>query len=90
MDVDLIQQAYDEHDSVVSIKRMDLTFRIFKQFWSEKIMNPYEREKLQYLTSTEKVRYFQDKIRQLSKFDTYGILNHKDWFFRVVVLDFIT
>lgn len=57
--------------------------------WNEKIMNAYEKDKLQYLTSEEKVRYFNDKIRELKKYDTYGILNHPDWFFRVAVLDYI-
>ena len=52
-------------------------------------MNGYERDKLQYLTSEEKERYFADKIRQLEKCDPHGILTHKDWFFRVVVLDFV-
>lgn len=66
-----------------------MTFRIFKQVWNEKIMNAYEKEKLQYMTSVEKTRYFNEKIRELKKYDTYGILNHPDWFFRVAVLDFI-
>lgn len=85
----MIQVAFDEHDDVVSVKRKELNFRVFKQYWNERIVNPYEREQLQYLTSEEKVRYFKDKVRELQKFDTYGILTHQDWFFRVVVLDFI-
>lgn len=71
------------------MKRKELNFRVFKQYWNERIVNPYEREHLQYLTSEEKERYFKDKVRDLQKFDTYGILTHQDWFFRVVVLDFI-
>ena len=74
---------------MVSVKRKELNFRVFKQYWNERIVNPYEREHLQYLTSEEKERYFKDKVRDLQKFDTYGILTHQDWFFRVVVLDFI-
>lgn len=66
-----------------------MPFRIFKQFWNERIMNSYERDKVQYLTSEEKKRYFQEKVRDLRKYDRHGILNHPDWFFRVVVLDFI-
>lgn len=57
--------------------------------WGEKIMNSYEREKIQYLTSDEKERYFQDKIRGMKKMDTHGVLNHSEWFFRVAVLDYI-
>lgn len=90
IDVDLLQAAYDEHDKAVSVKKNNVTFNIFKQVWNEKIMNAYERDKLQYLTSEEKTRYFNEKIRELRKYDTYGILNHQDWFFRVTVLDFIT
>ena len=71
------------------MKRRVLTPRIFRQVWNEKIMNSYEREKLQYLTSTEKERYFKEKIRELRKYDRNGILDHQDWFFRVAVLDFI-
>ena len=52
-------------------------------------MNTYEREKIQYLTSKERERYFNDKIRELRKYDEHGILTHRDWFFRVVVLDYI-
>lgn len=89
IDTDMIQIAFDEHDDVVSVKRRELNFRVFKQYWNERIVNPYEREQLQYLTSDEKARYFKDKVRELQKFDTYGILTHQDWFFRVVVLDFI-
>jgi len=57
--------------------------------WNEKIMNAYERDKIQYLTSKERERYFKDKIRDLQKYDEHGVLNHPDWFFRVVVLDYI-
>ena len=57
--------------------------------WNEKILNAYEKDKLQYLTSKEKEHYFQDKLRQIRKFDTHGVLDHEDWFFRVVVLDYI-
>lgn len=90
IDVNLLQAAYDEHDRAVSVKKNVMTFNIFKQVWNEKIMNSYERDKLQYLTSEEKTRYFNEKIRELKKYDTYGILNHPDWFFRVTVIDFIT
>lgn len=58
-----------------------------QQAWNERIMNSYERDKIQYLTSSERERYFKDKIRQLRKCDPYGILNHPDWFFRVLVMD---
>ena len=88
-DSDLVQAAWDEHDRAVTAKKREITPRIFQQVWNEKIMNAYERDKLQYLTSEEKTRYFNDKIRELKKFDTYGVLNHPDWFFRVAVLDFI-
>ena len=44
---------------------------------------------MQYLTSDEKKRYFDDKIREMSRWDTHGILKKRDWFFRVVVMDFI-
>ena len=90
IDVDLVQRAMDEQDDVVSVVRRKVPFRVFKQAWNEKILNAYERDKIQYLTSKEKERYFQDKLRQLQKFDSHGILNHKDWFFRVVVLDFVS
>lgn len=89
-DTDLLQLAYDEHDRAVSLKRRLFTPQIFKQVWNEKIMNQYEIDKLQYLTSEEKTRYFEEKVRDLSKYDTYHILNHPDWFFRVVVVDFVT
>jgi len=52
-------------------------------------MNSYEKDKLQYLTSQEKERYFKDKLRELEKFDEHGVLRKPDWFFRVVVLDYI-
>lgn len=52
-------------------------------------MNSYEKDKLQYLTYDEKVRYFEEKVRDLKSQDQYGILNHSDWFFRVVVLDLV-
>ena len=68
---------------------MDVGFRIFQQVWNEKIMNSYEKDKLQYLTSQEKERYFKDKLRDLEKFDEHGVLRKPDWFFRVVVLDYI-
>lgn len=89
IDTDLLQSAYDEHDKAVSVKRRTVTPRIFQQVWNEKIMNSYEKDKLQFLTSQEKKRYFEEKIRDLRKVDEYGILNHPDWFFRVVVLDFV-
>lgn len=89
IDTDLIRDAFDEYDSVVSVKRRDITTGMFQQVWSEKIMNSYEREQMQYLTSEEKKRYFADKIREMGKWDVHGILQHKDWFFRVVVMDFI-
>ena len=88
-DTDLVQSAFDEHDEVVSVKRKGVGIRMFKQVWNEKIMNPYEKDKLQYLTSEEKNRYFKEKIRELNKIDKHGVLNHPDWFFRVVVLDYI-
>lgn len=44
---------------------------------------------MQYLTSDEKKRYFDDKIREMSRWDSHGILKKRDWFFRVVVMDFI-
>ena len=68
---------------------MDVGFRIFQQVWNEKIMNSYEKDKLQYLTSQEKERYFKEKLRELEKFDEHGVLRKPDWFFRVVVLDYI-
>lgn len=52
-------------------------------------MNSYEKDKLQYLTSQEKERYFKEKLRELEKFDVHGVLKRPDWFFRVVVLDYI-
>lgn len=87
IDIQLVGMAFDEQDRVVSVKRNNLTVNTFKHLWNEKILNSYERDKLQYLTSKEKERYFQDKIRELAKFDKHGILNHQDWFFRVAVLD---
>lgn len=89
IDTDIIQQAFDEQDSVVSVVKLDVGFRIFQQVWNEKIMNSYEKDKLQYLTSQEKERYFKDKLRELEKFDEHGVLRKPDWFFRVVVLDYI-
>ena len=89
IDADLINAAFDAHDLAVSVKKNVVTTRIFQQVWNEKIMNSYERDKLQYLTSEEKSRYFADKIRELRKYDVHGVLNHPDWFFRVVVLDYI-
>lgn len=89
IDTDIIQSAFDEQDDVVSVRKTDVGFRIFQQVWNEKIMNSYERDKLQYLTSKEKERYFKDKLRELEKFDVHGVLRKPDWFFRVVVLDYI-
>lgn len=89
IDTDIIQRAFDEQDSVVSVAKLDVGFRIFQQVWNEKIMNQYEKDKLQYLTSQEKKRYFKDKLRELEKFDVHGVLRKPDWFFRVVVLDYI-
>ena len=89
IDTQLISEAFDEHDKAVSLKRNAITFNIFKQVWNEKIMNSYEKEKLKYLTSEEKERYFSDKVMDLKKYDKYGILNHPDWFFRVAVLDYV-
>lgn len=74
---------------MVSVRKTDVGFRIFQQVWNEKIMNSYEKDKLQYLTSQEKERYFKDKLRELEKFDVHGVLRRPDWFFRVVVLDYI-
>lgn len=74
---------------MVSVKKNGIGVQIFKQVWNEKIMNSYERDKLQYLTSDEKARYFSEKVRDLKKRDPYGILNHPDWYFRIVVLDYI-
>ena len=74
---------------MVSVAKMDVGFRIFQQVWNEKIMNQYEKDKLQYLTSQEKERYFKEKLRDLEKFDEHGVLRKPDWFFRVVVLDYI-
>lgn len=89
IDTDIIQSAFDEQDDVVSVRKTDVGFRIFQQVWNEKIMNSYEKDKLQYLTSQEKERYFKDKLRELEKFDVHGVLRRPDWFFRVVVLDYI-
>ena len=89
IDTDIIQSAFDEQDDVVSVRKTDVGFRIFQQVWNEKIMNSYEKDKLQYLTSKEKERYFKDKLRELEKFDVHGVLRRPDWFFRVVVLDYI-
>ena len=89
LDTDLIQRAFDEHDDTVSVKKTGLNAQIFKQVWNENIMNSYEREKLQYMTSKEKDRYLQDKISDLEKYDVNGVLAHEDWFFRVVVLDYV-
>ena len=88
-DAKLLQEALDAHDEAMSVKRREISPHVFQQVWNEKIMNSYERDKLQYLTSTEKKRYFEEKVRELRKCDQYGILNHQDWFFRVVVLDYI-
>lgn len=85
----MISYAFDKHDDVVSIRRNTITNDIFKQVWNEKIMNSYERDKIQYMTSREKERYFKKKVRELRKIDTYGVLNHSDWFFRVTVIDYI-
>lgn len=90
IDTDLIRAAFDDHDRTVSVKRNSLTPRLFRQVWNEKIMNPYEKDKIQYLTSVEKKQYFKDKVRELKKCDPYGVLNHPDWFFRIVVIDFIS
>ena len=89
IDTDMIQAAFDEQDAVVSVKKTNVGFGIFQQVWNEKIMNSYEKDKLQYLTSVEKERYFKDKLRELEKFDVHGILRRHDWFFRVVVVDCI-
>ena len=89
IDTDMIQAAFDEQDDVVSVKKTNVGFGIFQQVWNEKIMNSYEKDKLQYLTSVEKERYFKDKLRELEKFDVHGILRRQDWFFRVVVVDCI-
>ena len=83
------ESAFDEQDDVVSVRKTDVGLRIFQQVWNEKIMNSYEKDKLQYLTSQEKERYFKEKLRELEKFDVHGVLRKPDWFFRVVVLDYI-
>ena len=85
----MISYAFDKHDDVVSVKRNEITNDIFKQVWNEKIMNSYERDTVQYMTSKEKERYFKKKVRELKKFDEYGVLSHRDWFFRVAVIDYI-
>lgn len=84
-----MQAAWDEHDDIVSVKKNTLTPRIFKQVWNERIMNAYEKDKIQYMTSVEKKRYFNEKVRDLKKYDRHGVLTHEDWFFRVVALDFM-
>ena len=89
IDTDIIQSAFDEQDDVVSVKKTNVGFGIFQQVWNEKIMNSYEKDKLQYLTSVEKERYFKEKLRDLERFDVHGILRRQDWFFRVVVVDYI-
>ena len=71
------------------MKKSGLTFRVFKQVWNEKIFNQYERDKIQFMTSKEKNTYLAEKVRYLKKYDKHGILNHSDWFFRVVVLDYV-
>ena len=63
---------------------------VFKQVWNEKIMNSYEKDKIQYMTSKERENYFKEKLREIGKFDKYGVLSHDDWFFRVAVMDFVT
>ena len=85
----MISYAFDKHDDVVSVKRNEITNDIFKQVWNEKIMNSYERDTVQYMTSKEKERYFKKKVRELKKFDEYWVLIHRDWFFRVTVIDYI-
>ena len=89
LDSQMISYAFDKHDDVVSVKRNEITNDIFKQVWNEKIMNSYERDTVQYMTSKEKERYFKKKVRELKKFDEYGVLSHRDWFFRVTVIDYI-
>ena len=89
IDTDLIQSAFDEHDDTISVKKSRITPRIFQQEWNEKIMNPYEKNQIQFMTSREQEEYFKDKVRELKKYDKNGVLNHQDWFFRVTVLDFI-
>ena len=89
LDTDLIQSAFDEHDDTISVKKSRITTRIFQQEWNEKIMNSYEKNQVQFMTSKEKEEYFKDKVRELKKYDQNGVLNHPDWFFRVTVLDFI-
>lgn len=89
IDVDLIQDAFDQQDKALSVGTRKIPQTIFEQVWNEKIMNAYEKDKLRYLTSEERARYFSEKIRDLKKIDKYGVLNHPDWFFRVVVLDFV-
>lgn len=88
-DVDIVQAAFDDHDMAVSLRRKGLSPTVFKQAWNERIVNAYERDRLQYLTSDEKTRYFEDKVRALKKVDPRGLLDHEDWFFRVVVLDLV-
>ena len=46
--------------------------------WNEKIMNSYEKDKLQYLTSQQKERYVKDNLRELEKFDEHGVLRKRD------------
>ena len=89
MDVDLVQTAFETHDRVVSLKRNVVSPRLLEQAWNENIMNAYEKDKLQYLTSVERQRYLQEKVRELRKLDVHGILNHSDWYFRVVVIDVV-
>lgn len=42
----------------MSLGKSGISANMLSQVWNEKILNSYERERLQYLTSTEKERYF--------------------------------
>lgn len=89
IDQDLISHSMQVQDRTTSVAKRQLKASIFQQAWNEGILNPYERETIQYMTSKEKDRYYQDKVRELRKADPNGLLNHPDWFVRAVVLDFV-
>ena len=72
--------------SVVSVKRKELNFRVFKQYWNERIVNPYEREHLQYLTSEEKelVKKLAEKphFKEAESVENQNIFERMKNFFR--------
>lgn len=65
IDNQILSKAYDKQDSEISVAKRKLTPNIFNRIWGERIMNAYERDKVQFMTSKEKTRYMKEKVIEL-------------------------